>query len=65
MITADTWPAFASEMPSKMIYNIIYGQTYTESDHKIFVIRGISNGLEVEMTFERKGGKWLLVELST
>lgn len=48
-----------------MIYNIIYGQTYTESDHKIFVIRGISNGLEVEMTFERKGGKWLLVELST
>ncbi len=65
VITADTWPAFASEMPSKMIYNIIYGQTYTESDHKIFVIRGISNGLEVEMTFERKGGKWLLVELST
>ena len=65
VITADTWPAFASELPSEMIYNIIYGQTYTTSDHKIFVIRGISNGLEVEMTFERSGGKWLLTELAT
>ena len=65
VITADTWPAFASELPSEMIYNIIYGQTYTESDHKIFVIRGISNGLEVEMTFERSDGKWLLTELAT
>lgn len=65
VITAETWPAFASELPSKMIYNIIYGQKYTESNHKIFVIRGISNGLEVEMTFECKDGKWLLTKLST
>lgn len=65
IITADTWPAFASELPTEMIYNIIYGQTYTESNHKIFVIRGISNGLEVELTFENEGGKWALTELAT
>lgn len=65
VITADTWPAFASELPTEMIYNIIYGQTYTESNHKIFVIRGISNGLEVELTFENEDGKWVLTELAT
>ena len=64
-ITPDMWPDFASELPSKMIYNIIYGQTYTESDRKVFVIRGISNGMEVDMVFERKDGKWLLMKLTT
>lgn len=65
VITPDTWPAFASELPSGMIYNILYGQKYAESNHKIFVMRGISNGLEMEMTFRRQGGKWRLVKLST
>lgn len=63
-ITPEMWPDFASEMPSEMIYNIIYGQTYTESDRKVFVIRGISNGLEVDMVFERRGGRWLLTKLT-
>ena len=38
-----------------MIYNILYGQKYTESNKKIFVIRGIANGQETELTFVRKG----------
>ena len=63
-ITPEMWPDFASEMPSEMIYNLIYGQTYTESDRKVFVIRGISNGLEVDMVFERRGGRWLLTKLT-
>ena len=63
-ITPEMWPEVASEMPSDMIYNIIYGQTYTESDRKVFVIRGISNGMEVDMVFERKNGKWLLMRLT-
>ena len=65
VITPDTWSAFAPELPSKMIYNIIYGQKYKESNYKIFVIRGISNGQELEMTFKRKHGKWLLIKLAT
>ena len=43
--------------------NIIYGQKYVRSDQKIFVIRGIANGLETELTFKRIGGKWKLVKL--
>ena len=60
----EQWPSFAPELPREMIYNIIYGQKYTESEQKIFVIRGIANGLETELTFKRRGGNWMLTKLS-
>ena len=63
-IEPETWPAFAPKLPSGMIYNIIYGQKYTESTMKIFVIRGIANGLETELTFKKIGGKWMLMKLN-
>ena len=65
VITPDTWLAFSPEIPVKMIYNIVYGQNYTESNRKIFLIRGIANGLEIEMVFKRIGGKWMLQSLTT
>ncbi|MBQ4387009.1 MAG: DUF4348 domain-containing protein [Prevotella sp.] len=64
-ITADTWEAFAPELPKKMLYNIIYGQPHKEGNHKVFVLRGIANGMELEMTFQRKGGAWKLTKLTT
>jgi hypothetical protein len=65
IITPDTWEAFAPELPKKMIYNIIYGQPKREGDSKIFVMRGIANGLELEMTFKRMSGNWKLIKLTT
>jgi len=60
----EQWEEFRPPiMPTDMIYNIIYGQTYDESTEKLFVIRGISNGLETEMTFKRKEGVWKLVKI--
>ena len=64
-ISADTWEAFAPELPKKMLYNIIYGQPRKEGNRKVFVLRGISNGMELEMTFQRKGGAWKLTKLTT
>lgn len=64
-ISPDTWEAFAPELPKKMIYNIIYGQPRKETASKIFVLRGIANGMELEMTFRKKGGAWKLVKLTT
>ncbi len=63
-IAPETWPAFAPELPGGFIYNIMYGQKYTQSNRKIFVMRGIANGMEMELTFERKGGEWKLTRLS-
>lgn len=63
-IEPETWPAFAPKLPHTMIYNIIYGQKYSESTQKIFVIRGIANGLETMLTFRRVEGKWMLMKLN-
>ena len=64
-ITPDTWEAFAPQLPQKMIYNIIYGEPRKEGNSKLFVLRGIANGLELEMTFQRSNGNWRLTKLST
>lgn len=65
VITPDTWPAFAPELPTDMIYNIIYGTNHKAGKCKVFVLRGIANGLETELTFRHEGGKWMLSKLST
>jgi len=65
VITPDTWEAFAPELPKRMIYNIIYGKPRPEGNRKVFVLRGIANGMELEMTFHRKGGEWRLYKLTT
>ena len=59
------WPDFKPAIiPRNKIYNIIYGQKYTETKHKLFVIRGISNSLEINMTFRKKGKRWMLVKFN-
>lgn len=65
MITADTWPAFAPELPERMLYNIVYGKPGEPHDTRIFLMRGIANGLEIEMSFRNMGGRWLLMKLTT
>lgn len=62
-IAPETWPAFAPELPAGFIYNIVYGQKYTEGTQKIFVMRGIANGMEMQLTFKKIGGKWKLTKL--
>ena len=64
ILTPDTWPAFAPELPDRMIYNIVYGKPSRQSEQKIFVMRGIANGLEVEMTFRCIEGNWKLTKLT-
>ena len=63
LLTPETWPAFAPELPTDMIYNINYGETVTSASQKIFVLRGIANGLEMELTFKREAGSWFLTKL--
>ena len=60
----EQWPEFCPmELPADFIYNVIYGQKYSQTNQKLFVIRGISNGLEVEMTFKNKNGNWKLTKI--
>jgi flagellar basal body-associated protein FliL len=63
ILLPEQWPSFAPPLPSNMIYNIIYGHQGKGSSQKIFIIRGIANGLESELTFNKKRGKWKLTKL--
>ena len=65
LITPDTWEAFAPELPKKTIYNIIYGEPKSTGNGKIFILRGISNGLEMELRFKQVGERWLLMKMTT
>lgn len=65
VITADTWEAFAPTLPAKSIYNVIYGKPQEEGNNKIFLLRGVANGLELELRFKRAGDKWLLMKMTT
>ena len=65
VITPDTWEAFAPQLPGKVLYNIVYGKPETEGNKKIFLMRGVSNGLELELRFKKVGGKWLLMKMTT
>lgn len=62
-IAVETWPAFAPELPGDVIYNIRYGDSYSDTDKRIFVLRGISNGFETRLTFTRDGDDWQLQSL--
>ena len=65
VITPDTWEAFSPDLPSGMIYNIVYGTPQHETNRKIFVLRGIANGLEIELTFKHEGDRWILTKMVT
>ena len=65
IITPDTWEAFAPQLPSKVLYNIIYGQPEPVGSEKIFILRGIANGQEMELRFKRVNNRWLLMKMTT
>lgn len=63
-ITRDTWPAMAlNDLPEDKFYNIEYGASHGASSTKILAMRGISNGMEMRMTFKKENGKWILTRL--
>lgn len=65
IVTADTWEAFAPQLPGKTIYNIIYGPQRAPGHNKIFILRGIANGLEMELRFKQVNNRWLLMKMTT
>ncbi len=60
----EQWRYFAPDLPRGMIYNIVYGTPARSTTEKLFVVRGISNGLEVELTFRCRDGRWKLARLT-
>ena len=64
MIPAEEWSTFLPEVPGGMIYNILYGQKYSETNRKILTFRGLSNGVETQLIFKLHGQKWRLEKIN-
>ena len=65
VITPDTWEAFAPTLPVKVLYNIVYGKPKAANKEMIFLMKGVANGLEMELRFRKVGNKWLLMKMTT
>ena len=63
-IPAESWAEYLPEVPGEKIYNILYGQHNNAGSEKIFLFKGIANGLETQLKFHNQGGEWKLVEIS-
>lgn len=65
-VMPEQWPMFAPWLPSGTIYNIIYGKpTYPVTNFRVFMLRGIANGMQMEMQFVKEGGRWHLKKINT
>ena len=64
-IMAEQFSMFVPEIPRGTIYNIIYGKQPSMGNQRILVIRGVSNGFEIEMIFTKHNGRYLLTALNT
>lgn len=65
VIVPEQWSSFMPALiPKRIIYNIIYGQKYASNKQKVFVIRGIANGLEEILVFRNFDGAWKLVKFN-
>ena len=59
-IDAEQWQEFAPEVPQHLLTNIRYGQQYKRQNSIVLQIRGLSNGLQNQLTFRHEGGSWRL-----
>lgn len=62
----EQWPMFAPWLPSGTLYNIIYSAApYPKTNFRVMLLRGISNGMQMEMQFVKRQGRWKLKKIST
>jgi len=63
-IPAESWSNYLPEIPDNVIYNILYGQKYSGGKKRIFLFKGIANGLETELVFKYTDDGWKLVKVN-
>lgn len=62
-LETDQWFAFRPLLPTRRMTNVDYGQQFSKSAHrKIVDLRGIGNGNNSSLQFQRIRGEWKLVQ---
>ena len=62
-INTDQWFEFQPDIPKDVLVHIAYGQTYNNRQRMLLQLRGISDGLQSVLVFQRDGNSWRLTEL--
>lgn len=63
IIAPEQFYDFAPELPTSKITNILYGQTFRNSNTRILSLRTLSGGMECTMVFKKQNGEWTLSRL--
>jgi hypothetical protein len=63
-IPASEWMGFLPEVPGDVVYNILYGQEYSDASSKILIFKGLSNGLETQLVFTHYRSNWHLTKVN-
>ena len=61
VVDVDQWFVFHPDLPTDVITNIDYGQSYTDSDYRIMAINSLSSSMFSYLTFKRSADTWILV----
>lgn len=65
-LMSEQWPMFAPWLPSGTIFNIIYGaEPYPKTNFRVLLLRGISNGQQMEVQFVKLQGQWRIKKINT
>lgn len=64
-IMPEQWSMFAPQIPDGTIYNIIYGDQKMNGSQRVLVLRGIANGFEIEMSFQKTPQGYILTKLNS
>ena len=63
LLDVNQWPDFRPHLPSGVITNINYGQSYDNSNRRVLMICSQSGGMGCSLTFVRKRNIWYLERL--
>ena len=63
LLDVNQWPDFRPKLPSGVITNINYGQSYANSQRRVLMICSQSGGMGCSLSFLRKNGTRMLEKL--
>lgn len=64
VIDADQFDDFAPDLPKAHITNILYGQSFKNSDTRVLSLRALAGGMECTLVFKKDNDTWRLTELN-
>lgn len=63
LLDVEQWPDYRPDLPTEVMTNINYGQSYRSSTKRILLLCSPSGGMGCNLTFHKQNGAWMLTKL--